>query len=133
MGRSPSASQTASMASRVRPPEKTARRAKSSCSPSSRSAWLHSIVLLKVRCRSGRSRAPPIRSFRRLPSLFSIALGGSILILAAASSMASGSPSSLTQISATAGAFSLVTLKSGFDSLRPIHEEPNRLILGQTL
>src|SRR5215210_7891937 len=71
------------------------------------------MVFLRVLCLSGRSRAPPVRSFRRLPSLFSNALGGSILTIAAASSMAKGSPSSLTQISATAGALSLVIVKSG--------------------
>ena len=42
---------------------------------------------------------------------------------AAASSMASGSPSSRGQISATAGAFSSVTAKSGLIAPRPLDEE----------
>ena len=46
-----------------------------------------------------------------------MALGGRSLTLAAASSMASGRPSSLAQISATAGAFSLVIAKSAFAAL----------------
>src|SRR5215210_1169435 len=116
-GRSPSGSHMASMASRVRPPENTARRAKSTRSPSSSSAWLHSMVPLRVRCRSGRSRAPPLRSFRRLPSRSSIAEGVSSFMRAAASSMARGSPSSLAQISATAGAFPSMTEKSGLAAL----------------
>src|SRR5215210_5669475 len=106
-GRSPSASQTASIASIVRPPEKTASLPKSTCSPSSRSAKLHSMVALKVRCLSGRSRAPPVRSFRRLVSLCSIALGGS---------------------GGTLVGYGEVRPHS----LRPLHEQPHRLIVGQT-
>ena len=67
---------------------------------------LQSIVPLKVCWRAGRFLAPPVSSFRRLPKRDSSACGGSSLVLAAASSIARGSPSSLAQISATAGAFS---------------------------
>ena len=42
-----------------------------------------------------------------------MALGGSILTRAAASSIASGRPSTLEQIAATVGAFSAVMVKSG--------------------
>jgi hypothetical protein len=89
------------------------------------------MVALKVRCRSGRSRAPPVRSFRRLVSLCSIDLGGSTVILAAASSMARGRPSSLTQISATAGGALVGYGEVGLYGSRPLHEEPHHLILGQ--
>ena len=118
-------------ASSVRPPEKTASRAKSVFSPSSSSVWLHSMAPLRVRCLSGRSRAPPVRSFRRRPSLPSMALGGRSLTLAAASSMASGSPSRRAQISATAGAFSLVTAKSALAALALSMKSLHRLVLGE--
>src|ERR671921_861014 len=52
----------------------------------------------RVLCLSGRLRAPPVRTFRRFWSLSSSTPGGSSFILAAASSMARGSPSSLAQI-----------------------------------
>ena len=61
----------------------------------------------------GRSRAPPVSSCRRLLSLVSREDGAKILIRAAASSIASGNPSSRAQISATAPALSLPSLKSG--------------------
>ena len=69
------------------------------------------MVFLRVCWRAGKSLAPPVSTFNLSDSLPSKASGGSILIRAAASSMASGSPSSLAHISATAGAFLLVTLK----------------------
>ena len=46
-----------------------------------------------------------------------MAWGVRMRMRAAASSIASGSPSSRTQISATAGAFSLVTSNDGFTAL----------------
>ena len=51
---------------------------------------------------------------------------------AAASSIASGSPSSRTHISATAGALSLVTSKSALTG-GPLDEQAHRLVLGQPL
>jgi hypothetical protein len=62
---------------------------------------------------AGASRAPPVRKGSRCSNRASIACGGSSRTRAAASSMASGSPSSRQQISATAGAFALSTAKSG--------------------
>lgn len=114
MGRSPCASQTASIASSVRPPEKMAIRAKSVFSPSSRRVWLHSMAPLRVLCLSGRSLAPPVRSLRRLVRRARMELGGKSFMRAAASSMARGSPSRRAQISATAGAFSEVISKPAF-------------------
>ncbi|HSK85606.1 MAG TPA: hypothetical protein VK902_19710, partial [Rubrobacter sp.] len=55
-----------------------------------------------------------VRNLNGLLSLAHIAWGVSSFILAAASSIARGSPSNLAQISATAGAFSLVKEKSAF-------------------
>ena len=84
-----------------------------------------------VRCRAGRSRAPPVSTPSRRPSRSSSARGGSSLIRAAASSIASGSPSSRWQISATAGAFSLVTREVGPDLARPRDEQGHRLVLAE--
>ena len=116
-GRSPSASQMASMASRVRPPENTESLAKSVRSPSSSRSWLHSMAPRRVRWRAGRSLAPPVRSLRRLERRVRRDFGWSILTRAAASSMARGNPSSLTQISAMAGALSAVISKPRFAAL----------------
>jgi hypothetical protein len=62
---------------------------------------------------AGASRAPPVRKGSRCSNRASIACGGSSRTRAAANSMANGSPSSRQQISATAGALSLSTTKSG--------------------
>ena len=56
-----------------------------------RSSWLHAIAPRSVRCRSGRSRAPPPRSRLRC-SRSRICAGASIRTRAAASSSASGQP-----------------------------------------
>ena len=97
----------------VHPPGKTARRRKSVCSSGVRKSWLQAIVLRIVCWRAGRVRAPPVNSGNRCSSRFSSAWGGSILTKAAASSIAKGNPSSREQISATAGALAVVTVKSG--------------------
>ncbi len=60
------------------------------------------------------SRGPPVRRSKRCSSRARSACGESSFARAAASSIASGRPSSLTQISAIAGAFALVTAKSAF-------------------
>ena len=65
------------------------------------------------RCRAGRSWAPPVRRSSRFSSRPRIACGESSFTRAAASSIASGSPSSRRQIPATAAAFSSVSSKSG--------------------
>ena len=65
-----------------------------------------------VRCRAGASRGPPVSRVRRPLSRASSASGDSILVRAAASSIASGSPSSRRQISATAAALASVRAKS---------------------
>ena len=75
------------------------------------------MVSRRVRCRSGRSRAPPVRSGSRRSRRASIAWGVSTFPRAAASSIASGRPSRRRQISATAAAFSSVSAKSGRTSM----------------
>ena len=96
-----SAPATASAASIVQPPGKTASRRKTVCSSGESRSWLQAIVSRIVCCRAGRVRAPPVSSGKRGSSRVSSAAGGSTLTRAAASSMASGKPSSRAQISAT--------------------------------
>ena len=105
------AAPTASAAGRSKVPANTPRRANSACSRADSRSKLQSRVFRSVCCRSGRSRAPPVSSPILSSSRASRACGGSSLTLAAASSMASGSPSSRRQISATAPAFPLVSSK----------------------
>ena len=81
----------------------------------------------RVRWRSGRVRAPPVSSVRRRWSRGRICSGVRTLVRVAASSMASGSPSSRAQISATAGAFSGGQLEAGPHRLGPLDEQPDRL------
>jgi hypothetical protein len=66
-----------------------------------------------VRRRAGWSGAPPVNSGSRLSSLVRRAEGETTRSQAAASSIASGSPSSRRQISSTAAAFPASSLKSG--------------------
>ena len=83
--------------------------------------------------RAGRSRAPPVSSGSRRSRRASIACGGSSRIRAAASSIASGRPSRRWQISATAGAFSSVTAKSGADRGGALDEQRDRRVLRERL
>ena len=71
-------------------------------------------MLRSVFCRAGKSRAPPTRKLRRSLNSISIFCGGNTRTRAAASSIASGKPSSCWQISTTADTFSFVTVKAGF-------------------
>ena len=88
-------------------------------------------------CRAASAAGPGRRALRRsaaaaaAPSRASSACGGSIRTRAAASSMASGSPSSRWQISATAGALSLSTAKSGLTAWARVDEEAHRLVLAR--
>ena len=67
----------------------------------------------QVCCRSGRSRAPVVSRSSRFSSRAAIACGLRSLIRAAASSIASGRPSSRCTISATAASFSSLSAKPG--------------------
>ena len=71
------------------------------------------MVARNVCWRSGRSRPPPTSSLSECTSRSRIASGGSSLTRAAASSMASGRPSSRRTIWATAAAFRSSTAKPG--------------------
>ena len=87
----------AARAPAVQPPANTASRRKSRRSGSDRRSWLQAIAPRSVRCRSGRSREPPARS-RLDASRSRIRAGLSSRTRAAASSIASGSPDSRSQI-----------------------------------
>ncbi len=71
------------------------------------------MVLRRVWCRFGPSRAPPVKMASRQPRRASRICGDSSFIRAAASSIANGSPSRRTQISATALALVVVNWNSG--------------------
>ena len=102
---------TASAASVVAPPANTAKRPKASASRAFSRRWLQSIVARRVRWRSGASRRPcPRPSSTGARRAFSSWTSSSV-VRAAASSMASGSPSRWRQISATALALSSVSSK----------------------
>ncbi|MDQ3508855.1 MAG: hypothetical protein M3494_12700 [Actinomycetota bacterium] len=108
-----SVSHTSSAASRVKPPENTARFRKRARSASSRRSWLQSIVARRVLWRSGAVRGPVARSpsaSSRRAEIWAVVM---LLTLDAASSMASGAPSSFRHTSATAGAFASTTSKPG--------------------
>ena len=110
---SPAIPHTASAISIGPPPANTPSRANSRRSSGSSRSWLQSIAPRSVRWRSGRSRPPPAPRSSRSPRRCAIAAGESSRIRAAASSMASGSPSRRRTISATAAPFAGVSMKSG--------------------
>ena len=83
-----------------------------------------------VRCRSGRSAAPPVSSGRRGASCAASASGGSTLSQPTASSIASGSPSSRRHSSATAGRIRLRQRKVSPHLRGPLHEEADRGHIG---
>ena len=99
-------------ASSVNPPTKTARRRKSAFSSGDSRSYDHAMASRMVRCRWGASRGPDSRSGSRRSSWASNADGWSSLIWAAASSIASGNPSSRAQIRTTSSRFSSVSAKS---------------------
>ncbi len=104
---------TASATSSGPPPANTPSRANRRRSSASRRSWLQSMAPRRVRWRSGRSRPPADRRPSRSPSRWAIAAGDRRRTRAAASSMASGRPSSRRTISATAAPFSAVSVNSG--------------------
>ena len=76
-------------------------------------SWLQARAARTVWCRAGSSRRPPTRRSRRCSRRERMACGGRARLRAAASSMARGSPSRRRQTSATAGAISGSSRKSG--------------------
>ena len=102
-----------SAASTVAPPANTAKRAKHAFSSSLSRLWLQSIVARSVCWRAGASRGPaPSPSSAPLRRV-AISAGESSPQRAAASSIASGSPSTRRQISAIASMLSPPESKSG--------------------
>ncbi len=95
------------------PPANTPSRANRRWSSGSSRSWLQSMAPRSVRWRSGRSRPPDDSRPSRSPSRCAIAAGESSRIRAAASSIASGRPSSRRTTSATWAPFSGVSVKSG--------------------
>ena len=94
------------------PPANTDRRFSTSCSAGASRSYDQSIAARRVACRSTAPRSPPASRRKRWSSRCASCAGLKTGILAAASSNASGIPSSRRTTSATADAFSSVTLKS---------------------
>ena len=131
------ASATASAASSVQPPAKTARRRKSACSSAVSRSWLQAIVSRSVCCRAGASRGPPVEQAQRrrrgAPEPLQQRRGGSALIRAAASSIASGSPSSRAQIGRDGGGVVGREREVRADARRPVDEERDGRVTRQRL
>lgn len=104
---------TRSAAVRVKPPAKTASRRNAVRSSVSSMSWLQSRVARSAWCRGGAERAPPTRTANMSSSRSASSAVDSTRSRAAASSMASGSPSSRWQMAATAAAFSSVIRNDG--------------------
>ncbi len=104
---------TASTASRVNRVAKTPRSSSSSRWSSGSRPTLQSIAARIVRCRSGRSRTAAVSSGRLCSRRCAMPRGLSSRTFAAASSMASGRPSSRRQMSMMSAAFSSVMAKPG--------------------
>ncbi len=104
---------TASAASSVKPPTKTARRRKIICSSSVSRSWLQSMAACIVWRRSGWSRAPWTRRGNRRSSRASIASGDKRGDRAAANSIASGNPSSRRQMAVTEAALAFERVNDG--------------------
>ena len=109
----PSSEQTASAASRVKPFANAEIRRNNARSLSESNSWLQSIVARRVLWRGRATRLPPVSNRKRSSRRAAIWDAESTLILTAASSMASGMPSSLWQMRATAGAFCSSSSKPG--------------------
>ena len=96
--------QTAAALSRFHSPGKTDNRRKAVRSRSESRSWLQAMAARRSRCRSGASRGPLVSTLIRRPSRNASSLGVNTRSRAAASSIASGSPSRPMQISASARA-----------------------------
>src|SRR5215218_2467891 len=103
----------ASAASKVHPPAKTESLLNRIFSCSRSKSWLQASSPLSVCCLCTTLRPPRVKSSREPSSLFEICSKDRVPTLAAASSMASGIPSSLLHTSATACALPGVKAKEG--------------------
>ena len=120
-----------SAAATVAPPANTAKRAKHAFSSSPSRSWLQSIVARSVCWRAGASRAPRGQRGERRSRRSAISRGESSPQRAAASSIASGSPSRRRQMLATAAAFVVVELEVGVVSACALAEQRDRVDAGQ--
>ncbi|MFC7742174.1 hypothetical protein ACFQXA_16300 [Nocardiopsis composta] len=93
--------------------QNTARRRKSTRSAGLSRPWLHSRAARMVRCRGGRPSAPVASSRNRSSSRSSTCSAESTRTRAAASSRASGTPSSIRQMRSTASVLPGVSRKPG--------------------
>ena len=104
--------QTCSAISSDQPANTDSRRSSTCSGPDSRS-WLQSMVARSVRCRGGAVRSPRPSSVKRSASRAAICSADSTVTRAAASSMASGTPSRARQMVATAAALRSVRANPG--------------------
>ena len=110
---SPAPPHTAWAASRANPPAKMESRRNSARSSAGSRSWLQSSAPRSVRCLASASWLPVVSSLNDLSSRSEIWPGLRVPVLAAASSIARGIPSSFPQTSATARAFPGVRSKPG--------------------
>ena len=97
-------------------PANTASRRSSTCSCGVSRSWLQSMVARKVRCRGGAVRLPVVSSPNRSASRSAICSTDSARTRAAASSIASGTPSSARHSAATAPTLAGPMVKPGSDA-----------------
>ena len=119
-------SPTCCAASSDHPPTNTDNRRNSARSSGPSRSWLHASAARKVRCRSGPSRAPLVSSRIRCRRRNVSSPGVNRFRRAAASSRASGSPSSRMQISAIDAALAVVRAKSGWNAAHPVQQHRDR-------
>ena len=117
---------TCSAAASVAPPGKMASRLASTCSGSDSSSQLQSTTARSVWCRGTAVRLPPVSSSNLASSRSASWAADSVRSRAAASSIASGMPSSARQIRATSAALAASTVKSRPNGCRPVGQQPDR-------
>ena len=108
---------TASAASKPNGPENTDSAANAAVVGASSIRTLHSIVPRTVRWRSGRSRGPPTNRLSAESRRSRISAGDIVRVRAAASSMASGTPSSARTIPAMSAACTSLIRNDGFTAV----------------
>ena len=124
---------TASAASSVHPPANTESLRNTARSASESNPWLQSRVALNVRWRGSAVRLWPLSTSSETSSLWATCSTVSAPILAVASSMARGIPSSLRHTLATAPAFFSCQPEIGQPQAGPVHEEPHSLVAHEVL
>ena len=126
---SPAADTTASAAPRSNPPANTDNRRSARRSGSSSRSYDQSTSDRSARCRAGAVRGPDVSRPSRSSRRRSMSATDMVRTLAAASSTASGIPSSRAQIDATAGPDDASSAKPAPLAGGPLHEQAHRLEL----